>query len=99
MMLTMQGIWTREGLPQVIFLHAQVDQSIGGALLQPISALLTTEAEYIALTKVGKDVSCLSGLVSQLGITQDFKKLKCDCQSAIHSADNQVFMEDQSILK
>ncbi|CAL2276443.1 unnamed protein product [Prunus armeniaca] len=61
------------------------------ALLQPITALSTTEAEYIALAEAGKEAIWLSGLVSQMGITQDCVKLKCDSQSAIHLAKNQVF--------
>ncbi|KAM1650564.1 hypothetical protein ACFXTN_003253 [Malus domestica] len=61
------------------------------ALLQPITALSTTEAEYIALAKAGNEAIWLSGLVSQMGITQDCVKLKCDSQSAIHLAKNQVF--------
>ncbi|KAM2435143.1 hypothetical protein PS1_025135 [Malus domestica] len=39
------------------------------ALLQPITALSTTKAEYIALAEVEKEVFWLSGLVSQMGIT------------------------------
>ncbi|CAL2258919.1 unnamed protein product [Prunus armeniaca] len=61
------------------------------ALLQPITALSTTEAEYIALAEAGKEAIWLNGLVSQMGITQDCVKLKCDSQSAIHLAKNQVF--------
>ncbi|CAL2238507.1 unnamed protein product [Prunus armeniaca] len=61
------------------------------ALLQPITALSTTEAEYIALAEAGKEAIWLNGLVSQMGITQDCVKLKCDSQSAIHFAKNQVF--------
>lgn len=61
------------------------------ALLQPNIALLTTQAEYIALAEARKEAIWLSGLVSQMGITQDCVKLKCDSQSAIHLAKNQVF--------
>lgn len=61
------------------------------ALLQPITALSTTEAEYIALAEAGKEAIWLNGLVSQMGITQDCVKLKCDSQSAIYLAKNQVF--------
>ncbi|CAL2237091.1 unnamed protein product [Prunus armeniaca] len=61
------------------------------ALLQPITALSTTEAEYIALAEAGKEAIWLNGLVSQMGITQDCVKLQCDSQSAIHLAKNQVF--------
>ncbi|BFG14424.1 hypothetical protein CerSpe_006980 [Prunus speciosa] len=70
------------------------------ALLQPITALSTTQEKYIALAEVGKEAIWLNGLVSQMGITQDCVKLKCDSQSAIHLAKNQVFfLEDQSTLK
>ncbi|BBN67512.1 transposable element gene, partial [Prunus dulcis] len=51
------------------------------ALLQPITALSTTEAEYIALAEARKEAIWLSGLVSQMGITQDCVKLKCDSQN------------------
>ncbi|CAL9018801.1 unnamed protein product, partial [Prunus brigantina] len=61
------------------------------ALLQPITALSTIEAEYIALAEAGKEAIWLNGLVSQMGITQDCVKLKCDSQSTIHLAKNQVF--------
>ncbi|TQD80644.1 hypothetical protein C1H46_033823 [Malus baccata] len=63
------------------------------ALLQPITTLSTTEAEYIALAEAGKEAIWPSGLVSQMGITQDCVKLKCDSQSTIHLAKNQVFSE------
>ena len=87
----MQGTWTREGQ-----LLDHVFTCAGGpiswrALLQPITTLSTTEAEYIALAEAGKEAIWLSGLVSQMGITQDCVKLKCDCQSAIYLAKNQVF--------
>ena len=35
--------------------------------LQDVVALSTTEAEYMAMTEVGKEAVCLSGLVNELG--------------------------------
>ena len=35
--------------------------------LQDVVALSTTEAEYMAMTEVGKEAVCLSGLGNELG--------------------------------
>ena len=59
--------------------------------LQDVVALSTTEAEYMAMTEVGKEAVCLSGLVNELGFKQDSMVLHCDSQSAIHLAKNQVY--------
>ena len=61
------------------------------ATLQAVTALSTTEAEYMALTEASKEAIWLNGLASQFGIHQEGVVVKCDSQSAIHLAKNQVF--------
>ena len=61
------------------------------SMLQSISALSTTEAEYMALTEAAKEAIWLRGLASDLGLYQSFVTVKCDSQSAIYLAKNQVF--------
>jgi len=58
---------------------------------QSISALFTTEAEYMALTEAAKEAIWLKGLASDLDIQQRSVTVKCDSQSAICLAENQVF--------
>ena len=45
----------------------------------------------MAITEVGKEAVCLSGLVNELGFKQDSMVPHCDSQSAIHLAKNQVY--------
>ncbi|PRQ16639.1 putative RNA-directed DNA polymerase [Rosa chinensis] len=59
--------------------------------LQAVTALSTTEAEYMALTEASKEAIWLNGLASEFGIHQEGVVVKCDSQSAIHLAKNQVF--------
>ena len=61
------------------------------SMLQPIVALSTTEAEYIAVTEAVKEALWLRGLVKDLGIIQRSVVVNCDSQSAIHLAKNQVY--------
>jgi hypothetical protein len=61
------------------------------ATLQVATTLSTTEAEYMALTEASKEAIWLNGLASGLGIQQESVVVKCDSQSAIHLAKNQVF--------
>ena len=61
------------------------------ANLQEVTALSTTEAEYMALTEASKEAIWLNGLAGQFGIHQEGVVVKCDSQSAIHLAKNQVF--------
>ncbi|XP_073014568.1 secreted RxLR effector protein 161-like [Primulina eburnea] len=61
--------------------------------LQPVVALSTTEAEYIAITEGVKEAMCLRGLVAELEIQDATLRLLCDNQSAIHLTKNQVFHE------
>ncbi|XP_040367425.1 secreted RxLR effector protein 161-like [Rosa chinensis] len=59
--------------------------------LQAVTTLSTTEAEYMALTEASKEAIWLNGLASEFGIHQEGVVVKCDSQSAIHLAKNQVF--------
>jgi len=61
------------------------------SMLQKVSALSTTEAEYMALTEAAKEAIWLKGLASDLGLQQAFVTIQCDSQSAICLAKNQVF--------
>ncbi|GJS43737.1 transposable element [Tanacetum coccineum] len=56
--------------------------------LQSTTALSTTEAEYMAMTKTVKEAIWLQGLLGELGIKQKFLTLHSDSQSAIHLAKN-----------
>ncbi|KAJ6995884.1 hypothetical protein NC653_012686 [Populus alba x Populus x berolinensis] len=61
----------------------------GGAIswqsrLQKCFALFTTEAEYIALTKGGKELLWMKKFLHELGLVQENFVLHCDSQSAIH---------------
>ncbi|KAL4312354.1 hypothetical protein GQ457_01G013740 [Hibiscus cannabinus] len=59
--------------------------------VQPIVALSTTEAEYMAVVEAAKEALWLIGLVKELGLEQGGVQLHCDSQSAIHLAKNQVY--------
>jgi hypothetical protein len=61
------------------------------SMLQPTSALSTTEAEYMAITEASKEAIWLRGLVNDMGLKQNSVLLKCDSQSAIALTKNQVF--------
>ncbi|PPR84446.1 hypothetical protein GOBAR_AA36262 [Gossypium barbadense] len=63
------------------------------AVLQSTVALSTTEAEYMALAEAVKEALWMKGLVSSLGLQQDFTVVFCDSQSAIHLTKNQMFHE------
>ena len=63
------------------------------ACLQPVVALSTTEAEYVALTEATKEALWLQGLVGELGIKQEQVQILCDSQSAIYLTKNQMFHE------
>lgn len=60
-------------------------------MLQPTIALSTMEAKYIVVVECAKEVIWLSGLVTELRITQNKVELHCDSQSDVHLAKNQVF--------
>ena len=54
-------------------------------------ALPTTEAEYMAATKAGKEIIWMKKFIGELGIRQDELQLHCDNQSAIHLAKNAAY--------
>ncbi|GJZ71156.1 hypothetical protein Tco_0635007 [Tanacetum coccineum] len=56
--------------------------------LQSTTALSTTEAEYMAMTKTIKEAVWLQGLLGELGIKQKFVTMHSDSESAIHLAKN-----------
>ena len=58
--------------------------------LQSLVTLSTIEAKYMALTSEAKESIWLKGLVSELGIAQDFATVYCDSLSAIYLAKDQV---------
>ena len=58
---------------------------------QPIIALSTTEAEFIALTEAVKEAIWLKGIIKEFGIDQDMVVVYCDSQSAIHLVKHQMF--------
>ncbi|KAM2761386.1 hypothetical protein COP1_025857 [Malus domestica] len=60
------------------------------SILQSTVALLTTEAEYMAVTEAIKEAIWLQGLLDDLGVQQDHVDVHCDNQSVIHLAKNQV---------
>ena len=61
------------------------------SMLQLISTLSTMEAENMALTDAAKVVISLKNLVNDMGLKQGLVKVKCDSQSVICLAKNQVF--------
>ncbi|TXG53180.1 hypothetical protein EZV62_022349 [Acer yangbiense] len=61
------------------------------SMLQPTTALSTTEAEYMAITKASKEATWLRGLVNDMGLKQNSVLLRCDSQSTVALTKNQVF--------
>ncbi|KAL5581648.1 hypothetical protein UlMin_014090 [Ulmus minor] len=61
--------------------------------LQPIVALSTTKAEYIAATEAIKEVLWLQGLLKELKLLEDKATVYTDSQSALHLCKNPVFHE------
>ena len=59
--------------------------------IQKIVALSTTEAEYMAVTEVSKEMIWLQGLLAELGFRQTKNVLHSDNQSVIHLAKNSAF--------
>jgi len=60
-------------------------------MLQSTVALLTTEAEYMAVTEAFKEAIWLHGLIEDLGIVQEHMDVHCDSQNAICLAKNQLY--------
>ncbi|GJV65527.1 retrovirus-related pol polyprotein from transposon TNT 1-94 [Tanacetum coccineum] len=63
------------------------------AMLQHVVALLTTEAEYMALTDAVKETIWLRGLLEELGVELNTVSVNCDNQDVIHLLRNHVFHE------
>nr|GEY32492.1 hypothetical protein [Tanacetum cinerariifolium] len=63
------------------------------ATLQYVVALLTTEAEYIALREAVKEAIWLKGLLKELGMELNRVTINCDNQGVIHLSRNHVFHE------
>ena len=63
------------------------------ANLQKVVALSSTEAEYMTLTEVVKEVLWLLGLIKELKIDQQQVCVFCDNQGAIQLSKNQVSHE------
>ena len=61
------------------------------AQLQPIAALSTTEAEYVAATEGIKEATWLRGLVMDLGIPQGVTVVFSDSQRAIFLTKNDAY--------
>jgi hypothetical protein len=59
--------------------------------LQKIVALSTTEAEYVAVTKAGKEMVWLQGFLDELGKKSEKGILHSDSQSAIFLAKNPAY--------
>ena len=61
------------------------------ATLQPVVALSTTEAEYMAITEACKESVWLRGLFAELCGVDSCIDLFCDSQSAIYLTKDQMF--------
>ncbi|XP_052172245.1 secreted RxLR effector protein 161-like [Diospyros lotus] len=62
--------------------------------LQPLVALSTTKAEYVAMTDAFKEVIWLQGLIKEIHLLQSKVVVLSDSQSAIHLSRNPVPTED-----
>lgn len=67
-------------------------------MLQPTIALSTTEAKYIVVVECAKEVIWLSGLVTELRITQNRVELHCDRQVLYTSQRIRLFILELSIM-
>jgi hypothetical protein len=61
------------------------------ASLQFVTALSTTEAEYVSATEGVKEAIWMRGLISKLGVPQDVIKVYCDSHSAICLTKNDMY--------
>ena len=61
------------------------------ASLQSVTALSTTEAEYVSATEGVKEAIWMQGLISELGVPQDVIKVYCDSHSAICLTKNDMY--------
>ncbi|GJR24070.1 hypothetical protein Tco_0972597 [Tanacetum coccineum] len=73
----------RKSLSSYIFSHC--GSAISWYLsLQAITALSTTEAEYISSTEGVKEAIWFRGMVNEFGLPQEVLVVYCDNQSAVH---------------
>ena len=63
------------------------------ANLQSVTALSSTEAEFMALTEAAKEALWIKGLMKDLGLEQDKVTLWCDSQSVICLSKNSTHHE------
>ena len=63
------------------------------ASIQPVVALSTIEVEFIAITKVVKEVIWLKGSIKEIGVDQSKVIVSCDNQSTIHLTSNNKYHE------
>ena len=61
------------------------------ASLQPVVALSSTKAKYIALSEAIKEAIWLKGLLKDFGLSQKIVKIYCHNQSTIHLSKNQQY--------
>jgi hypothetical protein len=61
------------------------------ASLQFVTALSTTEAEYVSATEGVKEAIWMQGLISELGVPQDVIKVYCDSHSVICLTKNDMY--------
>ena len=61
--------------------------------MQPLVALSSTEAEYVAVTDAFKEVVWLQGLLQEIHLLQSKVVVHSDNQSAIHLSKNLVYHE------
>jgi hypothetical protein len=61
------------------------------ASLQSVTALSTTEAEYVSATEGVKEAIWMQGFISELGVPQDVIKVYCDSHSAICLTKNDMY--------
>lgn len=61
--------------------------------LQPLVALSTTEAEYVAVTDAFKEATWLQGILREANLLEGIATVYSDSQSAIHLSKNPVYHE------
>jgi hypothetical protein len=61
------------------------------ASLQYVTALSTTEAEYVSATEGFKEAISKQGLISELGVPRDVIRVYCDSHSAICLTKNDMY--------
>ena len=86
------GIDTRKSTTGFVFIVYGAAVS-WRSMLQPVVALSTTEAEYMAVTKGVKEAMWLRGMLSELGLNQHTLVVFCDKKSVVHLSKHQVFHE------